>query len=176
MSTIVHWHTGAVLYEYDSGLSLRAALEKATAAKTYLHGANLHGANLGGADLSGANLGGADLGGADLSGANLHGANLGGAYLSGAYLSGAYLGEHGELIGLRPILQVGPIGSRADYLLAFLTDKGVVIKAGCFTGTLDEFRAAVTKTHGEKDHGREYEAAMLMIESHAVIWTPGAEA
>ena len=136
-----------------------------------LRGANLYGANLRGADLGGANLYAANLRGADLGGANLYGANLGGANLYGADLYGANLGEtFGKLIAGRPFFQCGPIGSRSDYLQSFITDKGIVIKAGCFTGFLDAFVAAVEKTHGDSDHGKEYAMAVLMIEAHAAIW------
>ena len=131
-----------------------------------LRGANLRGADLGCADLSGANLGGADLGCANLRGANLRGTNL-----RGADLRGADLGEKfGKLIEGRPFFQCGPIGSRSDYLQSFITDKGIVIKAGCFTGFLDEFVQAIEKTHGDSDHGKEYSMAVLMVESHAAIW------
>ena len=70
-------------------------------------------------------------GGADLGGADLGGADLGGA----------------KLIGDRPILQIGPIGSRSDYLIACVTDQGVLVRAGCFFGSLDELSAAIDKTH-----------------------------
>lgn len=150
---VSRYDSSRVLYECDvtdeqhaAGIGMRVALEKATAAR---------------ADLSGADLSDADLSGADLSGANLAGAKLGGAKLGGP-----------KLIGKRPILQIGPIGSRCAYLVTYLTDKGVMVRAGCFFGTLDEFRAAVAKTHGNTDHAREYEMAMLMIEAHAAIWTP----
>ena len=179
---------GANLY----GANLRGAnLRGANLYGANLYGANLRGANLYGADLVGADLGGAYLGGAylrgaDLYGANLRGANLyganlrgadlrgadlGGANLRGADLGGADLGEEfGKLIAGRPFFQCGPIGSRSDYLQSFITDKGIVIKAGCFTGFLDAFVAAVEKTHGDSDHGKEYAMAVLMIEAHAAIW------
>ena len=196
---IVSRYDGAkVLFECEvtdeqkaSGIGIRVAMERATQAGADLRGAYLTGANLGGADLigayltgaylAGANLGGAYLTGAYLAGANLGGADLTGAYLTGADLTGAYLGGADLTgayltgrtpVGTRPILQIGPIGSRSDYLQAFLTNDGVMVRAGCFFGTLDEFRFAVEKTHGDSNHGREYEAAMLMIEAHAVIWTP----
>ncbi len=186
---------------YLSGADLRGAdlgganLGGAYLGGAYLGGAYLGGANLRGADLGGANLGGADLSGAYLSGAYLSGADLRGADLSGAYLSGAdlrgadlsgadlrgaYLSGDKDapklvLVGKRPMLSVGPIGSRSDYLLAFLTDEGIRVRAGCFFGTLPEFRAAVGKTHAGNDHGREYEAAIAMIEAHAAIWAVPAE-
>ena len=110
------------------------------------------------ANLTGANLTGAYLDGASLARANLDGANLDGAYL----------------IGDRPIMQIGPIGSRCAYLVAYLTDAGVRVRAGCFFGSLDDFRAAVAETHGESTHAREYAAAISLIETHAECWTPVA--
>ncbi|MGB3070947.1 MAG: pentapeptide repeat-containing protein, partial [Ottowia sp.] len=136
-----------------------------------LGGANLGGANLGGANLGGANLGGANLGGAYLGGAYLRGANLGGAYLDGANLGGANLGDK-KLVGNRPILMVGPIGSRTDYFTAYLTDQGIYLRAGCFFGTVAEFEAKLQAEHGDNEHGREYRAALEFIKVHAQIWTP----
>lgn len=106
----------------------------------------------------------------DLSSANLSGAYLGGANLGSANLSDANLGKHGKLIGKRPILQIGPIGSRRDHLVAVLTNIGVYVRTGCFFGTLDAFRAACIETHGESVHGREYATAITMIEAHADLW------
>ena len=77
--------------------------------------------------------------------------------------------------GARPALQVGPIGSRCDTLIAFITDAGLRVRAGCFFGTRDEFAAAVANTHGDGIHGREYAAALAMIDAHAALWTPAVE-
>ena len=145
--TIKHRNTGAVLYTGD-GESLRDVVEAAVS----------DGAYLGGADLANANLAGAYLARANLAGANLANANLAGA----------------KLIGKRPIIQIGPIGSRSSYVVAYLTDAGVRVRAGCFFGSLDELRAAVIKTHGESIHAREYAAAIALIEMHAECWTPAA--
>ena len=170
MTTIKHQikHlNGCVLFEADipadtpSGLAMRAALEKAVSA-----GANLAGAYLAGANLAGANLAGANLDGANLAEANLDGANLAEANLDGANLTGAYL------VGNRPILQIGPIGSRCAYLVSYITDAGIKVRAGCFFGSIEEFEAACAKTHGDNDHGKEYAAAVAMIRAHAAIWTP----
>ena len=160
---IKHRHTEAVIFEceQEAGMTLRYALEKAVSAKT----------NLGSADLRGANLRGANLGGANLGGAYLGGANLRCAYLRGAYLGDANLGGK-KLVGDRPFMQIGPIGSRSDFLLAFITDASVQIKAGCFTGTVDEFLAAVEKEHADNTHAAEYRAAVAFIQKHAELWTP----
>ena len=166
---IKHRDTGAVLFEGEAGMTIRQTLEKATFAKADLYGADLRGANLGGA-----NLGGANLYGADLRGANLYGANLRGADLGGADLYGANLGEK-KLAGARPFMQIGPIGSRSDYLQAFITDKGLMIRAGCFFDTRDQFELQLAATHGMNEHGQEYMAALSLIDAHAELWAPKAE-
>ena len=104
--------------------------------------------------------------GANLARSYLAGANLTGANLTGANLAGA------NLVGNRPILQIGPIGSRCAYLVSYITDAGIKVRAGCFFGSIEEFEAACAKTHGDNDHGKEYAAAVAMIRAHAAIWTP----
>ena len=122
--------------------SLKLCVEAAVKDGAYLRGAYLRGAN-----LDGANLGGADLGGADLDGA-------------------------GKLIGDRPIIQISPIGSRSDYLTAYITDNGIFLKTGCFFGTIENFKTALQNTHGNNTHAEEYTAALTLIETHAKIYTP----
>lgn len=150
MSTvqIKHRHTEKVLFEreHTSGMTTRDVLEAAIEAR-----ANLRGANLRGADLCEA-----DLCEADLCEANLQGANL---------------REGHKLIGKRPFLSIGPIGSRSGYLQAWITNKGVMIRAGCFFGTQDEFAAKVTETHVDNNHAQEYLAALALIDKHAELWT-----
>jgi uncharacterized protein YjbI with pentapeptide repeats len=163
---------------YLGGANLRGAnlgganLRGANLGGAYLRGANLGGANLDGAYLGGANLGGANLDGAYLDGANLRGANLGGAYLRGANLGGANLDGDKKLIGERPVFTVGSIGSRSDFFTAYITDKGLYLRAGCFFGTVAEFVAKLEKTHGANQHAQEYRAALELMQCHARLWTP----
>ncbi|MGE5622223.1 MAG: pentapeptide repeat-containing protein [Bacillota bacterium] len=163
-----------------AGANLRGAdLRGADLGGADLYGANLRGADLRGADLGGADLGdadlrGANLGGADLRGADLRGADLGGANLGGANLGGANL--YGKkLIGDRPFIQVGPIGSRGDYLLSFITDQGVMLRAGCFFGSRDEFEVKLDAEHGSNEHAQEYRAALALIDKHSELWAPKEE-
>ena len=157
-----------------SGADLSGAnLGSANLRGAYLSGANLRGAYLGGAYLDGADLRSAYLGGAYLSSANLSSANLSSANLRGANLSGAN-GKNLTLVGSRPVFMLGPIGSRCDYLTAYLTDVGVHVRAGCFFDTIEAFHAAVIAEHKDNEHGREYMAAIAMIDAHASIWTPSA--
>ena len=134
---------------------------------TYLTCAHLRGADLTGADLRDANLGGADLSGSDLRGANLTGANL-----AGTGLRDANLRDGEKLIGGRPVFMTGPIGSRCNYLIAYITDKGVRLRAGCFFGDVETFRSKLEAEHGDNDYAAEYRAALALIEKHAEIWTP----
>jgi len=172
---IKHRYTGHVLFEHktteqqNGGLAMRDALEAAVRSDADLSGANLSGADLGDADLRGA-----DLGDADLRGANLGGADLGGANLRGADLSGADLGDK-KLIGRRPVLTIGPIGSRGDYLVAYMTDGGVLLKTECFSGSTDKFRVALENKHGENVHAQEYTAALELVECHERLWAPKAD-
>ena len=108
--------------------------------------ADLRNANLRGADLRNANLRGADLRNANLRGANLRDANLRGADLCGADLCGANL-RNAVLPAI--ILQVGPIGSRKDYVVYNASDDN--IRCGCWNdyegGTLAEFEARVEEVY-----------------------------
>ena len=164
----------------------KANLSGARLSRANLSGADLSGARLSRADLYGANLYGADLSGADLSGADLYGANLSRANLSGADLSGARLSRAdlyganlsganlfgAKLIGERPVLQIGHIGSRCDYFVAYLTDQGVKLRTGCFFGAVDQFREKLSEEHGTNKHAMEYTAALELIRVHAELWTP----
>ena len=106
-------------------------------------------------------------------GANLAGANLARANLAGANLAGATLKNGEKLIGERPIFQVGPIGSRSDVLVAYITDQGLRLDAGCQRQiTRDVFDARLSQTHSGNRHEREYRAALALIDVHAEIWTP----
>ena len=164
---------GKVLYSGEHA-DIKEAVEAAVKAGANLRGANLCGANLCGANLCDANLCGADLCGANLCGANLRGADLCGANLCGADLRGAYLtgakvgkgGDEATLVGSRPVVQIGPIGSRNDWLLVFWCgDAGVRISAGCQKQISEaHFLKRLAYRHGEGDqaniHAQHYIEAM----------------
>ena len=129
---------------------------------------------LGADTLSEANLYGANLCGANLRGADLYEADLCGADLSGADLSGAKRYIDGDtaitLHGPRPILTLGPLGSRDAMMMALLTSAGVRVECGCFCGIVSEFKAAVEKSHAEHPrHLAEYLAVIRMINAWAKV-------
>jgi len=127
--------------------SVKELMEKAIEARANLCGADLYRADLSGANLSGADLSRANLYGADLSGANLYGADQ----------------KKTILVGECPVFQITPIGSRQSTLVAFNTDSGLLIKTGCFFGTIDEFAAAVKNSHSGSKFEREYLSAIELI-------------
>ena len=152
---IKDYYTDAVLYTHEpaieraaAGFALRDAMEAAS--------------------LAGVNLAGANLPRANLFRANLAGANLAGADLAGAYLADGLLA-----VSKRPLLQIGPIGSRSAQLSIWLTEKCVYAQTGCFWGPLDDFEAEVrAKYASDSTHGHEYAAAIALARSHAQHWTP----
>ena len=52
------------------------------------------------------------------------------------------------------ILTMSPVGSRAA-CLTILSNK--TCTTGCFYGTIDEFLAAVQKTHGDNKYAKQYQ-------------------
>ena len=158
MIKIKNRRTGKVIRTVDAGTLSGADLSLADLSRADLSRADLSRADLSLADLSRANLDGANLAGADLSRANLDGANLAGANLAGAIVADGY-----ALVGRRPVLQLGPLGSRSATLIAFRTDKGLMLRAGCFLGTAEQFTDAVRKTHEDSTHAADYMAALDFI-------------
>ncbi len=113
--------TGAVLYSGEHA-DVKGAIEAAVKADASLARAYLADAYLADAYLADASLARANLARANLTCASLADANLTCANLAGANLAGAKVGagdDEAALVGLRPIVQIGPIGSRNDWLLVF---------------------------------------------------------
>ena len=158
----VHVKIGlAVKWAIKTGANLEGAnLRGAYLRGAYPRGANLRGADLRGANLEDAYLEDANLEDANLEDANLEGANLEGANLRGANLRGASLEDLSKLTGERPVLTLGPLGSRCAYLTVYLTDQGLRVKAGCFFGSDTDFLKAVTEIHGTSKHATDYTAAI----------------
>jgi len=68
----------------------------------------------------------------------------------------------------RPVVLIGPIGSRNAMLSVYqCEDGGQLIRTGCFLGSPAELRAAVSQTHPNGQYADEYAAALAMIDSLA---------
>ena len=70
-----------------------------------------------------------------------------------------------EVCGNADYLLIGRIGSRFSFTTFFKNkDKGITVSCGCFLGTIAEFRAKVTDTHGNNKHAKMYNLAADMAE------------
>jgi hypothetical protein len=70
-----------------------------------------------------------------------------------------------EVYGNADCLLIGRIGSRFSFTTFFKNkDKGITVSCGCFLGTIAEFRAKVTDTHGNNKHAKMYNLAADMAE------------
>jgi hypothetical protein len=141
----------------SDGVKLGFAVRAAIKARSYLSGADLGWANFSGANLSGAYLSGAYLSGANLSRADLSEANLSRANLSGAYLDGA------------KVVKLVARATRSDGYEFFgwsLDDGRLLIRAGCQTRTLENYREHV-KTYYDEVKTRETTDILDFIERRA---------
>ena len=82
--------------------------------------------------------------------------------------------DNASVISESSILWISGIGSRLGTTTVF-TDKdgGVLIKCGCFSGTLEEFEKKVDDTHGDMKYGKEYRALIELIKIHFEVGNGG---
>ncbi|MCQ4735454.1 hypothetical protein NE463_18490, partial [Anaerotruncus colihominis] len=61
----------------------------------------------------------------------------------------------------RDIYWISCIGSRDGTTTFFRNaNNSISVSCGCFYGTIDEFAATVTKTHGDNEHAQAYRHAI----------------
>ena len=125
-----------------------------------LRGANLHGAILRGANLREADLRGANLGEAILRGANLGEADLRGADLYMANLHGANLGDY---VLVRLVARAARVLDGYEFLL-FTTETKPLIRAGCRTFAVDQYRRHIAAEYPGTPKARETEAILTYFE------------
>ena len=77
----------------------------------------------------------------------------------------AWVYGNARVCGDADYLLIGRIGSRFSFTTFFKNkDKGITVSCGCFLGTIAEFRAKVTDTHGNNKHAKMYNLAADMAE------------
>lgn len=54
------------------------------------------------------------------------------------------------------LLQFGGFGSEQRTTYIYLTDQGIMVRCGCFFGSLEQFRAKVAETHGDNHFAQVY--------------------
>jgi hypothetical protein len=158
---------------FMSNANLRSAnLRDANLRNAFLRNAFLRNANLRDAFLRDADLRGADLSGADLSGAVLSGADLSSSNLIGVSLSNAVL-SNVDLIGAKIIRLVARIMRINDpyEFIAFETDNGLIIRAGCRTMSIADYRTHIEREYPDTDKAEETTAILDFIETRAAIFS-----
>jgi uncharacterized protein YjbI with pentapeptide repeats len=118
---------------------------------SYLRGSNLRGSDLRGSDLRNSDLRGSNLSGSDLRNSDLSDSDLSGSNLRGSYLSGS------DLSGSNGVYIFNKQGGRLCYAVVHKNKKSLMIKAGCFWGTLEEFSAEASKLYKD-DTAKNYAA------------------
>ena len=84
-----------------------------------------------------------------------------------AWVSGnAEVSGNAKVCGNAHFMVIGAIGSRFDFTTFFRNkENGISVKCGCFYGTIAEFRAKVTETHGtDTKFAKVYQAAADLAE------------
>jgi len=82
-----------------------------------------------------------------------------------AQTGNAWVSGDARVSGDADYLLIGRIGSRFSFTTFFKNkDKGITVSCGCFLGTIAEFRAKVTDTHGNNKHAKMYNLAADMAE------------
>ena len=77
------------------------------------------------------------------------------------------IGGNAYIKSSKDFITIGPIGSRSDFVTFYKNEsEDIYVECGCFSGTMDEFLAAVQKTHGNNRFGREYRVAMKLAKVH----------
>ena len=82
-----------------------------------------------------------------------------------AWVSGnAHVSGDARVSGNAHYITISPIGSEGGCLTAFVQKDGsVILNRGCFTGTIEEFVAAVRNKHGGTLHEKTYMIAVDLI-------------
>lgn len=70
----------------------------------------------------------------------------------------------------RHLLVAGPLGSRDDFTTIFRDTNGeIIVRTGCFTGTIDEFEQAVKDAHDDNQYAKEYMALIELAKVHICL-------
>ena len=80
---------------------------------------------------------------------------------------------HAQISDNASLVMVGPIGSRnAQLTVTADADIGVRFSTGCFTGSRDQFVAAVAKTHASGKFRQQYDLALALADCSIVAGVP----
>lgn len=141
-----------------------SVISKATFMRCQFNDVDMRYSNLSDSQFRNCDMQGADLTGSFLTGVDFTGSNLWNVCINDADLANV------RLFGATGImsLYVPEMSTRGDYLYAVQHDDGVMVKAGCWWGTLDDFVKRIDEVYPKKDrftkiNRKLYRAAIDMI-------------
>lgn len=89
---------------------------------------------------------------------------------------GARVYGDAQICDQRHIDVITHIGSRNGTTTFFRTaDRKIWVNCGCFSGDIDQFAAAVKKTHGNNNHAQDYAAAIERAKDRIDLSEEGAQ-
>lgn len=92
-----------------------------------------------------------------IEGGNIRGGTIRGGTIEGGTIWGGTI-EGGDF------LTISPIGSKDGEFTAEITEAGdIICNRGCFKGSLDDFEAAASETHGKSEIAQEYDLVIQLV-------------
>lgn len=86
--------------------------------------------------------------------------------LINARLDGVKIEKGHTLYGQRPIFYIDQLDSQRRKLFVFMTKDKIIVKTGCFIGTVNAFLKAVKETHKGSIYETQYEYAIELAMLH----------
>ena len=106
----------------------------------------------------------------DIPSAGVNAGDIGGWIESDSNLShdyDAWVDGDAHINSNKDFIVIGPIGSRNGFTTFYKNkNENICVRCGCFSGTVDEFLAAVQKTHRYSRFGQEYRIAAELAKTH----------
>ena len=82
----------------------------------------------------------------------------------------AEVSGNARVYGDAEVIWISHVGSESGTLTLFRTKDGALVNRGCFTGTLDEFEAAVRERHTDSLHAQEYLLIVQLMRLRVASW------
>ena len=127
-----------------------------------IEGGTIRGGTIRGGTIRGGTIKGGTIWGGTIEGGTIEGGTIRGGTIEGGTIEGGTI--RGGTIRGGDFLTVSPIGSENGQFTAEVTEDGdIICNRGCFKGTLEEFEAAVSKTHGSNPTASEYGLVIQLV-------------
>ncbi len=125
-------------------------------------GGTIRGGTIEGGTIRGGTIEGGTIRGGTIWGGTIRGGTIEGGTIRGGTIRGGTI--WGGTIWGGDFLTISPIGSEDGQFTAEIKEDGTIIcNRGCFSGTLEEFEAAVARRHGDTEFAAEYALVAKLV-------------